>query len=230
MITLLHGSNIIASRTELNALRERAGNREIRALDGRGADEDALREAVSTQSLFGSETLVVIENLFGPIGRKTKLIRSYGDILKSADSRTDIILWESKELGKEPASALGPNAQIKFFTTPPVIFELLDSLNPDPRKFLGLLPKALEADAAERVYFMLADRVRQLIQVKDNVRPARISPFQLTRLTSQARSFTIDQLMILHGNLAQNEFAMKSGQSPFTAKQSMECSLIGLSV
>ena len=74
MITLLHGDNIEASRLELTSIITKGKDKEIRTLDGKHLDENALIQAMESNSLFGINILVVIENLFTPLGRKIKRI------------------------------------------------------------------------------------------------------------------------------------------------------------
>src|SRR5688572_2063982 len=99
MITLLHGDYIEASRTELNHLRSQAKDKEVRVIDGRSIDASSLIQSLESQSLFEDGTLVVIEQLFGKLGRQVKRISEYCAIVAAADKKNDILMWEDKELG-----------------------------------------------------------------------------------------------------------------------------------
>jgi len=107
MITLLHGENTEASRAELLRLKSTYTDAEIREIDGRGLDEAMLIQALESKSLFSQSTVVIIENLFGKLGRKIKLIEALASILKKSGNSTTIILWENKEVGKTVGSGLG---------------------------------------------------------------------------------------------------------------------------
>ena len=74
MITLLHGDHTLASRNELNRLKDAASNKEIRVLDGRALELSTLVQSLESSSLFGGDTLVIIERLFGKIGKFPKRI------------------------------------------------------------------------------------------------------------------------------------------------------------
>src|SRR3989338_3962079 len=99
MIILLHGDDIETSRMELNRLKDAQKNREIRQLEGKGLDKTSLTQALASQSLFGGEAFVIIENLFSKIGKKITLVEELCSILADCPKNADIILWEDKEVG-----------------------------------------------------------------------------------------------------------------------------------
>ena len=84
MITLLHGNYPEASRKEYIRVKTEAKGKEIRVLDGKSLDPAALTQALESNSLFGGDTIVFIENLFGKLGRKVKLIESLSAIINAS--------------------------------------------------------------------------------------------------------------------------------------------------
>jgi len=228
MLTLLHGDNIVASRNELTRLKELAKDKEIRDINGKNISESDLRQAVESSSLFGNTMLVVIEQLFSGLGKKEKLVKLFGEILNAASLSVDIIIWEPKELGK---TALGcfSKAHIQLYKTPTVLFEFLDTLKPNNAKqSILLMEKMGDTVAPELLLYMMEMRVRQLIQVKDNITPEKMSPWQMMRLTNQSKSFTMDKLLFMHTELLQMEFAYKSGRTPFTLSELISQLIINL--
>ena len=224
MITLLHGNNIVVSRAKLmQCIDEARGQgKEIRQLDGKTLDALALTQAVESSSLFGGDVLVTIE---GFLVKKSALI----DILKRAAEIIDIILWEDKEIGKTLIAALGPKASVQQFKTPVVIWELLDGIRPNAgTAAIARLQKALDLDAAELIFALLVRRVRQLIQLCDNVTPEGLQGWQAGRLTSQAKSFTMDRLLTMEKRLLEIDISTKTGTSPFPLAQQLELFLIDL--
>jgi len=219
MITILHGDNIVASRAELNRLKEAAKDKEIRDINGKNLDEATLRQAVESSSLFGDTLCIVIEQLFTNLGRKEKLIKLYASIIMDASKINEIILWEPKELGKT-AISLFPSTSIKLFKLPAVIFEFLDALRPQNQKnLLTIFDALVKTEAPELVLYMIESRVRQLIQLKDGVMPNKMSPWQQSRLTNQGKSFTMDKLLVMHKKLIDLEYSFKNGTAPFTLSQ-----------
>lgn len=224
MITLLHGDNIQASRNALVELKEKYKGKEIRELNGRDVDETKLIQSLQSSSLFGGDTLVVIENLFTALGgRKSKRLDGVLAMLKDSGQKVDVIVWEGKEVGKTVITGLGASVKPQLFAIPTIIFKFLDGLRPnDTKGLLSLFSQAVALDAPELLHAMLVRRIRDLIMLADHVTPPGMQPWQIGRLTSQAKSFTIEQLVSLYKKLLDIEVGIKSGMSPFTMKESLE--------
>lgn len=224
MMTLLHGNNVVASRAKLMARIDEARKhgKEIRQLDGKTLDVPALTQAVESSSLFGGNVLVVIEGLLIKLGKKEKLAVQLIDILKRSESTIDIILWEEKEIGKTLTALLGSKCSVELFKIPVVIFQLLDTMR------LDFFHQALLIDAPERIFVMIVRRVRELIMVKDGVTPEGIQGWQAGRLTSQAKSFTMDKLLSMEKKLLEIDISIKDGSSPFPLAQQLELFFIDL--
>jgi DNA polymerase III delta subunit len=219
MITLLHGTYIEASRKEFIRLKDEAKAKDVRVLDGRTLDAAALTQAVESNSLFGGDTMVFIENLFGKLGRKIKLIESLATIINN--SSADIVLWEDKEVGATVLKNLS-KAKVNIFKTPAIIFQFLDA--PTLKTYCLLI----QQEAPELVQAMLVRRIRQLIQLRDHVTPEGLTGWQLSRLTRQANLFTMDRLLAMYKKLLDIEFSVKNGSSPFTTAQHIEQFLLDL--
>ena len=217
MITLLHGDYVEASRLELTSIITKAVGKETRTLDGKKLDETILIQAMESSSLFGSNVLVIIENLFTPLGRKTKQIKKFTKILDNNTERIDCVCWEPKELSKETLSCFQTKIVIKVFSIPKLIFTFLDAIKMNNSKTpLSLVDELFATSAPELVWSMMITRMRQLIQIQSGVTPAKLQAWQVSRLTNQARSFTMDKLLKSYKNMFDMEYALKSGVSPFT--------------
>ena len=228
MITLLHGDYIEASRNELNRLKEKAKGRELRELDGRTVEESDLTQSLESSSLFGGETVVIIERLFSKIGRQQKRIEKLCTLL-AGDWASDIILWEDKEVSSSVVKQLGSKAQVRLFKLPVLIFQFLDSVHSGSASLtLGIFEKLVADVAPELVFSMLVRRVRQLMQIHEGGNPAGLAGWQISRLTTQAKSFTMEQLVSFYRQLLDSEVAMKTGASAFTAREHIEYLLSSL--
>ena len=229
MITLLHGDNESASRVYLSALKQEVSDTEIRIVDGRQIDEPSLIEAVESRSLFNESVLIVIEQLFGKLGKKQKIQERYAAILKESSKNADIILWEKREAGAVLLKLLGPTASVKLFNIPSVIFQFLDAFEPHSApKLLGLFKQTVQTEAPELVHALLSRRLRQLLMVFDGTVPPGLQSWQVSRLTRQAKLFTMDKLLTMYQNLLDIEFSIKSGTSAFDMKQHIEQFIIYL--
>ncbi len=231
MIILLHGDYIVSSRRTLIERIEEAKKqeKEVRQLDGNIVDAPSLTQALESSSLFGGSILVVIEGLLTKLGKKEKQAVHLTDIIKRSDESADVILWEGKEIGKMLIALLGPKASVQLFKTPVVIFKFLDSIAPgNTAAILGLLQQSLAVDAPEPIFTLLVRRVRQLIQLRDNVTPEGLQGWQAARLTSQAKSFTMDKLLSMEKKLLAIDISIKTGTSPFPLAQQLELFIIDL--
>lgn len=229
MMTLLHGDTIEASRAELLRLKSAAKGKEIRVVSGKSIDTGALIQALESQSLFGGDTLVVIEALFSNIGKKPSLAKELAAILSSVGQDTEIILWEGKELSEATVRLLGKSTVVRLFKTPTVLFAFLDSLGPGShRDMLALWNKARNHDASELLFAMIVRRVRQLIQVYEGIVPAGVSDWQMARLTNQAKCFTMKKLLSMSRELLAIEYSIKSGSSPVPMSQQLELFLVSI--
>lgn len=228
MITLIHGDHTEESR---NALRGMLGVRtdyEVRRIDGRNIDETELIQALEAKSLFGTPPVVVIENLLVHASKKTAGIVAIGKILQSAQQST-VILWESKRIPPSSIKHLGIQLVIKEFSVPNVIFRFLDTLRPGQGKtLLNLFDSVVARDSPELVHALIVSRIRQLILVRDSVEPEGLESWQVRRLTSQVRFFTMDTLTVIHHKLLDMEYQVKTGVTPFTLTQLIEQTLVDL--
>lgn len=218
MKTILHGANVEQSREEFTRLKQTARSVDLRELQGKLLDETQITQALDSSSLFGDEHVVIcIENLLSPLGRKTTKLASFAALLKSASKDHTIILWEPKELGKEALSFFEPDFSVRLFAYPKIIFTFLDALGPgNTKRCINLLSELLATEPAELVWSMVITRIRQLIQLKDNITPERMSSWQVSRLTNQTRLFTMDKLLNMHQTLRTSEYQLKQGNSPYT--------------
>lgn len=228
MITLLHGNYAESSRKEFIRLKNEAKAKDIRSLDGRTLDPSILTQAIESHSLFGGDTIVFIESLFGTLGRKARRIEELCRILTRAGESSHIVLWEDKEVGVTVLKSL-PGANVTLFKIPSVIFQLLDGITPEAtNRVLPLYMDLRETEAPELIFAMIVRRVRQLIQLRDGVAPVGLAGWQASRLTRQAKLFTIGTLLTMYKTLLDMEYSIKNGSSPFSINQYIEQFLLDL--
>ena len=214
MNLILHGDNVVASRQKLAELIQKAnklGVKEIIKLDGKTLSETQLRQALEAKSLFGADKLVVIEKLLSRQRSKEK--NKLVDILASSSSQ--VILWEAKSITKAALNKL-KDCEVLAFKTPAAIFKFLDSLKPgNAQQSLIHLHHELSSEAPELIFYMLSRRVSDLIIAQDQKASIllKAAPWQKSRLSSQSRNFTTDQLLKLHQNLLSVDESIKTGRN-----------------
>ncbi len=217
MTIVLHGDNNVASRIALNehiAQIKKTGDEEIIRLDGEKLDLTELKQALESQSLFGSERLVVIENLLSRQRSKTK--DALLDYVGSQEYITQLILWEKKQATAAQLKKI-KNIKQTLFKISPKIFKFLDSIAPNNTKqMLLILKETKQIDAAELIFYMFHRRVSDLIVANNlgNQGLNGMQPWQKQRLVSQAKRFDLQQLLNLHKKLYKIELDTKTGRSP----------------
>jgi len=219
MLTLLHGNNLVLSKQEIDFLKEKNKQKELITIDANKTDETALIEALETSSLLFNDRLVIIENL---LSAKKKL--DFTKILAS-NSDKEIILWENKEITKTVLAKLPKNSSVKLFNHPVILFRFLESLIPgNTVTAVNLFVNVLQKEEPEMIFFMLIRQLRNLLIVKD-LSPAEITeitPWQISKLTSQAKYFTMDKLLSMYQHLLTIDLAIKSGTSSFNLSRLTE--------
>lgn len=212
MITILHGDNFVASRQHLNQTikKHKSNKTEIARFDGRNLKPEALTQALESASLFGQDQFIVIEDfLCQPHSNQKSQLT---DIILKNSAKT-IILWE-----KKPISALVkkqfPQAAIKEFKTPRIVFKFLDSIKPNhSQTSLQLLHQCYQKDAPALVFYLFSRRLTQLIQVLDAPESLKTAPWQTNKLKTQAKNFTLNKLTQLHRQLLDIDYQIKTGQT-----------------
>jgi len=210
MLTLIHGDHIAQSRNALVAFKNDHADREIRNIDGGTVTASDLIQSVESQSLFGSTILVVVENLYSKNAKARNKLKEM--LLVLQQSQLDIVLWEGKELTKEGVKAIGAS-RVMAFPIPKYIFSLLDSIKPmNSPQFLSLLGTTMNVEEPEFVHAMILRRFRDLVRAKLDVKSEKQNPWVYSRLTAQARFFTMNQLAVYVRRYYAIDTAMKSGK------------------
>lgn len=226
---LIHGDNIEASRNELNKLKEGAIGKEIRVLDGAKIDTTSLTQAFESNSLFGNETIVIIERLLSKLNKKNKDSKSIFDLLIRNADNCEIILWEDREIEASTIKNLGAKVKILSFKYPTIIFEFLDNIHPgNAKNSLLLFQKLTNVQPVEPLMSMIVKRIQHLVMLNDGVKPASLADWQAGRLTRQAKMFTIEQLITMQEQLLKIDTATKTGSSPFSLSQQLGQFIINL--
>lgn len=215
MIYLLHGDNAEASRNELVRLRSVDKDAEYREIDGKLFDENAFVTALESQSLFGGKIFLIVERLFTNISKKPTVLKKIFTLTKDIHQEITLVFWEDKKCTDGVLKTFS-NATIREFSYPKILFQYLDAVKPSNGKHvLAMLESLLQSDAPELVLFMTMRRIRELIALKSNTALPGQNAWQVSRLTSQNRAFTMDQLLSMHSYLTQSEYSLKSGATPF---------------
>jgi DNA polymerase III delta subunit len=213
---IIHGEDKALSYKKLIEVTDELKKKdlEIFTYDVSELEITSFRQQISSTSLFGTIKCIVIKNLLGTT--KSKIKDQIIALISTAEDQ-EIILYETKDLS---ATALKPfpQAKVEHFKVNPLIFKFLDTLRPQNRKQInfGWQKMLEEGIEPEFIFAMLTRQVRLLIQAKSGPSYLKLGPYPLRLITSQASSFTLDQLLNLHKELYQIDLKIKTGASPVT--------------
>lgn len=217
MISLIHGDNLVASRNLLNEKIRQAkakGIKDVVRLDGEKIDVTDLKQALESSSLFASDRLVIIENLF--TRKQSKLKADLINNLLETDPKSELVIWESKAVSPAQLKKLPPSAKIHFLKIGPKIFQFLDSIAPgNHREMLLLMHGCITQESEEMVFYMLVRRVSVLIIAVDLGKNGLdgMQGWQKDRLIRQANRFSLPQLLSLHERLYETDKKIKTGRN-----------------
>lgn len=223
MFTLLHGDNLKASREEFNLLREKSQNYDIIYLEGSKLNSTKLLEALETSSMLLLPKLIIIENLFN---KKKK--NEYQEILHQNEDK-NVLIWEKSEIGKTLLATLPKSTQVKLFKLPFLIFKFLETLRPENSKdALYLFQECLKKEEPEMLFYLLVRQIRNLLITKKMPTGSviELSSWQINKLTSQGKYFTMEQLLHMYQELLKIDISVKTGLSPFNLTKLFEQYLV----
>lgn len=231
MITIIHGTDIAASRKYFLDLKEKYQDPTV--INGKTVTITDLVQDFEGGDLFTESKNFFIEDLLSKKsrgagsasgGKKSKELTQLTDYIATHSKENNIFIWEGLELTK---AALGyfKNSEVKVFKLPQSLFLFLDNIRPGNGKTLiNLFHETILTSDVEMVYFMMVRQVRLLLGLIENSgsnieEVQRIAPWQKGKLQTQTDYFEIEQLKKLYFDLFEIEKAMKTGNlnAPLTS-------------
>jgi len=199
--------------------------REIIKFNQKNLKLENLIQALESQSLFGQERLIIIEEFFSQpkSNRQQEII----DYLSKEKPSINLIFWEKKILTPGLLRKLSFIDQVKAFKIPALVFKLVESIYPNNQKqTLNYLKETLKNQSAEFIFYMIVRQIKLLIQTKDGILP-KMAPWMLGKLKSQASKFkSIESLKNLYGRLLEIDRNIKTGQTPMSLAWHLDMLLI----
>lgn len=223
MIKVLYGENLVLSRNALLVeidIAEKNGLEVIR-FEGKNISLTELTQVLESKSLFGSDRLVIIENLFSLPKSKEKE-KIFQLILKNLKS--NLFIWEGKDLTKSQMAEFEHNFIFQQFKISSVLFKFLDSLKPNQKEAnLQEFHSCLAQEVPEMIFAMLIRQIRLLILAKEGEKSlGNLAPWQKNKFISQAKSFETEKLKEIYQKLLEIDFQQKTSGSPFDLAFSLD--------
>lgn len=213
MLTIIHGTDIVASRKFF--LDQKQSHPEALSLDAESVNLTDLAQVIEGGGLFGESKYIFIEQFL----IKRKKSSDYKDVIAYLDTHADehtIFLWENKELDIATQKAF-KKAAVRPFKLPQTLFTMLDNIKPGNGKLLiKQFHETIESTEVEMVFFMLIRQFRMLLALTDQTSNQEIDEvkkltWQRAKMQKQATAFEIDQLLSLYSKLFEIERGQKTG-------------------
>ena len=217
MITIIHGDSTDESREYF--LKIKTAFQNLLSLAEQDITAEVLINFFSGGNLFYEEKNLAIENLLSK-NKTSKNLDELIKILNNNEKKSNIIIWEEKEVGQKNLN-LFPKASIQSFKIPKFIFNFLDSVKPGNGKSLIVtFHKLLENTPVEVILYMMVRQLRLLIAVTSSDKSdtieelGKIAPWQRGKLERQAVFFGRDKLINLYNKLYNIDLSSKTGTLP----------------
>ena len=220
MVTLIHGDDNENSRKKLNELLNQSKDSEIVRLNGGKITLTDIIVACESTPLIGEKRTLVIENLLS--GKISSLKEEILNYLKNSSLTLSLLIWEKKTVTKTVIKKYFPETKEYLFQIPQLLFKFLDQLGSTDsanqiRSFHNLLPN----QEASFIYAMMLRQIRNLIIAKDLGTKGfpQTSGWQAQKLISQARKYSLNDLISLYRQLLSIDYKIKSGITPLKLEQ-----------
>lgn len=207
-IIVLHGDNVVKSRQRLEKFIDSAKKRGWIIKRSTDDEKKTIHEIMSSRSLFGTETLLLIE--------KPSLIKKQDLVwLKRPSSSTGtIVIYGSSILSKTFLKSLPEGTKVEEFKLPKIIFTYLESIYPgNVKSALEMLHKVANSEPDELILYLLARHLKNLYWVKLDPSGAPLPSWQVQKLKSQTNRFSQGKLEALIRKLAELDVEIKTSKA-----------------
>lgn len=241
---IIHGENTIKSRDKLTGLVQAARDAKLDVvrLLGKELTTALLEETFASTSLFGTDKMIVIEELHSlpKSGKKEQLIaqvgaqaaqeaeNSSGSVAVAGTTLPAVILWEKRQLTPTMLKKFS-GAKIEEFKSSSVLFKWLDGfgISKDKSGQLKELHNIYAHDGAEFLFAMLSRQVRLLLSAKDDGQ-LKGAPFMIAKIKKQANAFSLEKLLQIHAQLLEIDHQQKTSSTRMTLQQQLDLLVLSL--
>jgi len=157
MIYIFHGDDQFKSQQAYqNKLSEYTAFEQLH-FDNKNIDIDKLNQFINSQSLFGSNKVLILDNPFSLV--KANLDKLQKILLTNKD--IDVIIWQDKTL-KPPEISIFKSALHTKFPLDKKLFSTLNALRPgNIHNFCALYQETIQQEPFELFFFWLKNNIRK---------------------------------------------------------------------
>jgi len=222
MLTIICGEDSTTSFNYYSSLKKNYLDKSYEILDVSSSDLENITSWLGqSQSLFSQKKIFFTQNINKRLSRKLnlKINKVVEKLIK--DKSVEVVDWEeeipSREL-KFPKATV-----VKEFKPAQNIFKLQDSLYPGNLKnFIYALNQLAETVDENIIFYMLVKHIRNLLTVKSGQSISRLQPWQLAKLSKQAKNREEKKLLGFYQGLHRIDISTKTSSNPFSLKKSLD--------
>jgi len=222
MLTIICGEDSTTSFNYYSSLKKNYLDKSYEILDVSSSDLENITSWLGqSQSLFSQKKIFFTQNINKRLSRKLnlKINKVVEKLIK--DKSVEVVDWEeeisSREL-KFPKATV-----VKEFKPAQNIFKLQDSLYPGNLKnFIYALNQLAETVDENIIFYMLVKHIRNLLTVKSGQSISRLQPWQLAKLSKQAKNWEEKKLLGFYQGLHRIDISTKTSSNPFSLKKSLD--------
>ncbi len=224
---VIHGDNIIKSKNKLLEIINQAkeNNILVERLSAQDLTLPLLESKLQKTDLFGHNRMIVIEELHSQ--RRSKKRTALMEKITASDVK--ICLWEKRELTANMLKKIG-QAEVHKYKLANSLFTWLDSLSPKKNtkaKQIKLLRQAVVENDEYMCFAMLMRQVRMLIQATGGGK-IKAPYFVIRKINSQAKKFTLKELLSLHQQLYELDNKIKTSANHQPLTEAIELIIVNL--
>ncbi len=157
MIYIFHGDDQYKSQQAYQSKLTDYQNFEQQRFDNKNIDFEKLNQFINSQSLFGSDKVLILDNPFFLV--KANLDKLQKIILSNKD--IDIIIWQERSLKPTENSIFG-KASVSKFSLDKKLFTCLNALRPgNIHAFCALYQETIIQEPFELFFFWLKNNIRK---------------------------------------------------------------------
>lgn len=224
MLTVIAGEDSVTSRSKLQSLKKSFEEKGYAIAQTTVSQlEDVLKNSAGVRDLFGKQSIYFVEGISNKyVGREKTVFKDTVQKL-TAEKDIHVVDWENGKSAYELSGLKRIATTFDEYKPGKNIFQLLDFCYPGNIKvFIDTLSIVTKTQEITFVYALLWKHIRKLIQAKKGTLDPAIPSWQKQKIEFQAARWDENMLISFYEKLARIDVSLKTNQTPFDLKESLE--------
>jgi len=224
MLTVIAGEDSISSRSKLQSLKKRFSEKGYAIFQTTLSElEEVLKNSSGVRDLFGKQSVYFVEGISKKYrGRKKTPFKAIVQKL-AVEKDIHVVDWEDGKSAYELSGLKRIASTFDEYKPGKNIFQLLEVCSPGNLKlFMDTFDIVSKTQESTFIYALLWKHVRKLIQTKKDTLDPSVPAWQRQRLHAQADQWNEHTLMSFYEKLARIDVSIKTNQTTYNLKESIE--------